>query len=217
MQVTEADALEADDAPFVSRGGLKLAEALRVFALDVRGLTAVDLGASTGGFTDCLLQNGVSKVWAVDVGHDQLDPKLRADARVVSLEGVNARSVTRETVGGEAPDLVTADLSFISLRTVFPAISALLDEKGRCAALIKPQFEAGRAALGKNGVIRDRRVRERVLREVNEAAQAAGLYLHGLCVSPIRGGEGNVEYLALYAKTPGPGNWDWAAIAGAGR
>ena len=217
MQVTASDTLEADDQPFVSRGGLKLAEALRVFALDVRGLTAVDLGASTGGFTDCLLQNGAARIWAIDVGHDQLDPRLRADPRVLSLEGVNARSVTRETLGGAVPDLVTADLSFISLKTVYPVIAGLLGEQGRCVTLIKPQFEAGRAAVGKNGLVRDRRAHERVLRELDAAARAAGLYLHGICVSPIRGGEGNVEYLALYGKTAGSAEWDWAAVVGTGR
>ena len=217
MQVAASDTLEADDQPFVSRGGLKLAEALRAFALDVRGLTAVDLGASTGGFTDCLLQNGAARVWAIDVGHDQLDPRLRADPRVLSMEGVNARSVTRETLGGAVPDLVTADLSFISLKTVYPVISGLLDERGRCVTLIKPQFEAGRASVGKNGLVRDRRAHERVLRELDAAARAAGLYLHAICVSPIRGGEGNVEYLALYRKTAGLAEWDWAAVVGTGR
>ena len=212
MQVTEADALEADDTPYVSRGGLKLAGALQTFGLDVRGLTAVDLGASTGGFTDCLLHGGAAKVWAVDVGHDQLAAKLREDPRVVPLEGLDARRVTRETVGGQSPDLVVTDLSFISLKGVFPAISALLDEAGRCVALIKPQFEAGRAAVGKNGVVRDKTVHARVLREVDAAAREAGLYLQRICESPIRGGEGNTEYLALYAKTPGPGEWDWTAV-----
>ena len=115
------------------------------------------------------------------------------------------------------PDLVTADLSFISLKTVYPVISGLLDERGRCVTLIKPQFEAGRAAVGKNGLVRDRRAHERVLRELDAASRAAGLYLHGICVSPIRGGEGNVEYLALYGKTAGPAAWDWAAVVGTGR
>ncbi len=200
MQVSDADVLEADDNPFVGRGGLKLAHALRTFSLDVRGMTAVDLGASTGGFTDCLLQNGAAHVWAIDVGHGQLDARLAADPRVTSLEGVNARSVTRETIGDAVPSLVAADLSFISLKLIYPVIAGLLDAHGLAVTLIKPQFEAGRAAVGKNGVVRDHAAHVRVLRELEEASMAAGLGLRGICVSPIRGGEGNVEYLALYEK-----------------
>ncbi len=211
-QVTPEDALEADDTPYVGRGGLKLAHALRTFALDVRGLTAVDLGASTGGFTDCLLQNGAAHVYAIDVGHDQLDARLRGDARVTSLEGVNARAVTRETIGGIAPELVTADLSFISLRVIYPVISGLLDANGHAVTLIKPQFEAGRAAIGKNGVVHDREAHIRVLRELEEAARESGLHTESLCVSPIRGGEGNVEYLALYGKQPVAAGHDYAGL-----
>ncbi len=215
MPVGEGDVLYAADAPYVGRGGLKLAHALRVFSLEVRGLVAVDLGASTGGFTDCLLQNGAAHVYAIDVGHGQLDKKLLADKRVTSLEGVNARTVTRATIGGVLPDLVVADLSFISLRVIFPVIAGLLGERGRAVALIKPQFEAGRAAIGKNGVVRDRAEHLRVLRELEEAARAAGLWVRGVCVSPIRGGEGNAEYLALYTKGMNPAaRQDYAAITG---
>ena len=215
--VSEEDVLEADDTPYVGRGGLKLAHALRVFALDVRGVTAVDLGASTGGFTDCLLQNGAARVYAIDVGHGQLDARLRADARVTSLEGVNARTVTRATIGGVVPELVVADLSFISLRAVYPVIAGLLDERGRAVTLVKPQFEAGRAAVGKNGVVHDRAAHMRVLEELEEAARASGLYIENVCVSPIRGGEGNVEYLALYGRQSGGKRHDYAAITGAKR
>lgn len=187
--------------PYVSRGGVKLAHALRVFGIDVRGRVAVDLGAGTGGFTDCLLQAGAAKVYAVDVGRGQLAWRLRTDPRVVCLEGVNARSLAPEQVGGPH-ELVTADLAFISLRLVWGTIARLVKPEGDVVALVKPQFEAGRGRVGRGGVVRDPQVHEAVLRDVLGAAAGAGLQTVGLTVSPLRGPAGNIEYLAHLR--PGP-------------
>lgn len=181
--------------PFVGRGGLKLAHALAAFGIDVRGRTAVDLGASTGGFTDCLLQAGAARVYAVDVGRGQLAWRLRTDPRVVCLEGVNARHLTPEQVGGPC-DLVTADLSFISLRLVWRAIAAVVRPEGDVVALIKPQFEAGREQVGRRGVVRDPAVHEAVLRATLDAAAACGLVPLAVTASPLIGPAGNIEYLA---------------------
>lgn len=215
-QVTESDVLEAFDDPYVGRGGLKLARALDAFHIDVTGMRAVDLGASTGGFTDCLLQHGAAFVCAVDVGHDQLDPRLRADSRVRSLEGVNARSLTTEMVGFQ-PDIITADLSFISQRVIYPVIASLLHESGIAVTLVKPQFEAGRAHVGKGGVVHDRSVHLRVLTELETAAAEYGLFPAGACVSPIRGQDGNIEYLVYYTKRRIGGRPDYAALTTYGK
>jgi 23S rRNA (cytidine1920-2'-O)/16S rRNA (cytidine1409-2'-O)-methyltransferase len=180
--------------PFVGRGGLKLAHALAVFAIDARGRTAVDLGASTGGFTDCLLQAGAARVYAVDVGRGQLAWRLRTDPRVVCLEGVNARYLTPEQVGGPC-DLVTADLAFISLRLVWRAIAAIVRPDGDVVALIKPQFEAGRDQVGRRGVVRDPAVHEAVLRGTLAEAAASGLVPLAVTASPLVGPAGNIEYL----------------------
>jgi 23S rRNA (cytidine1920-2'-O)/16S rRNA (cytidine1409-2'-O)-methyltransferase len=179
---------------YASRGGLKLAHALEVFGIDVRGRVVVDLGASTGGFTDCLLRAGASRVYAVDVGHGQLAWGLRTDPRVVALEGVNARYLTVEQVGGRC-DLVTADLAFISLRLVWPAIAGLVVAHGSVVALVKPQFEAGRAHVPRGGVVRDPDVHREVLSRVLTAAGAADLTAVGVTPSPITGPAGNIEYL----------------------
>jgi len=181
--------------PFVGRGGLKLAHALEVFQIDVRGRTAVDLGASTGGFTDCLLNAGAARVYAVDVGHGQLAWRLRTDPRVVCLEGTNARYLTSAQVGGPR-DLVTADLAFISLRLVWTAIAGLVVPGADVIALVKPQFEAGREEVGRRGVVRDPAVHRAVLRRVAAAAAAAGLSLRGVTPSPVTRPAGNIEYLA---------------------
>lgn len=179
--------------PYVSRGGVKLAHALAVFGVDPRGRTAVDLGASTGGFTDCLLRAGAARVYAVDVGRGQLAWRLRTDPRVVVLEGTNARHLTPAQVGGPR-DLVTADLSFISLRLVWPAVAGVLAPQGDAIALVKPQFEAGRAQV-RRGVVRDPAVHAAVLREVLAAAGSAGLRPQAATPSPITGPAGNIEYL----------------------
>lgn len=178
--------------PFVSRGGLKLDHALAEFGIDVTGNIAADLGASTGGFTDCLLQRGAAKVYAIDVGYGQLDYRLRYDPRVVVMERVNAR---RLDALPEPVDIVCIDVSFISLRLILPVARRLLGDDGSCVALIKPQFEAGRESVGKGGVVRDASVRRRVVEEIMASARASGFGVRGLVRSPITGPAGNVEYL----------------------
>lgn len=179
--------------PYVSRGGLKLAHALEAFRIDVAGVIAVDVGASTGGFTDCLLQRGASRVYAIDVGRGQLHARLRSDPRVVTMEGVNARYLTALP---EAPALATFDLSFISLLKVVPALAPLLTRPGTIIALIKPQFEAGPKLVGKGGVVRRPEVRRDVVREVLDGLALYDVAARGLATSPVRGAAGNVEYLA---------------------
>jgi 23S rRNA (cytidine1920-2'-O)/16S rRNA (cytidine1409-2'-O)-methyltransferase len=225
--------------PYVSRGGLKLAHALDRFGIDVRGRVCLDAGASTGGFTDCLLQRGAARVYAADVGKGQLAWTLRQDPRVVVMEGVNVRYLRLAPAPGqstllgpgpraadaasptpsrpappgqdpraadaapelpEAVSLATADLAFISLRLVFPAISGVLSDEGEVVALVKPQFEAGPADVGKGGVVRKPAIHRRVLQEVMAAARAAGLAPWGLTASPIRGQAGNAEFL-LWARS----------------
>jgi 23S rRNA (cytidine1920-2'-O)/16S rRNA (cytidine1409-2'-O)-methyltransferase len=181
---------------FVGRGGEKLDAALFAFSIDVAGLWALDAGASTGGFTDCLLQRGAAHVVAVDVGHGQLHPRLRSDRRVTVLERTNVRSLGLEAAGGRPFDVVTADLAFISLRTVAPNLVALAAPDADLVALVKPQFEAGRAETSRGrGVIRDPRVWGRVLREVGDAFAAHDAVMIGAMVSPLRGAEGNIEFL----------------------
>jgi len=187
-------ALEAAEK-YVSRGGHKLEAALDAFQIDCSGSVCADIGASTGGFTDCLLQRGAARVHAVDVGKGQLDWKLRQDARVTVHDEVNARSVTLAEIGAPV-DLATVDVSFISLRKVLPAVAGLLKPGGKLIALIKPQFEAGRTFVKKGGVVRDARVHERVKTEiVNHATESLGLRLVGLIPSPLLGPAGNREFL----------------------
>ncbi len=183
-----------DDMPYVSRGGLKLEKALKDFAISLEGKIVADIGASTGGFTDCALQNGAQKVYAVDVGYGQLAWKLRSDPRVVSLERTNARYLTSEQIKEEI-DFFTIDLAFISLEKIFPAIVQFLSPAGKIVALVKPQFEAGRENIGKKGVVRDPKVHEAVLDKIVRFVQEAGLTVLGITYSPIRGPEGNIEYL----------------------
>src|SRR5215213_3059533 len=185
-------------ARYVGRGGLKMEAALKGFSLDVTGLLCLDVGASTGGFTDCLLQHGARRVVAVDVGHNQIDWRLRTDPRVEVREGVNARHLTREEFA-ERFDLAVMDVSFISATKVLPAVVPLLTEGGRVVVLIKPQFEVGRGEVGKGGVVRDPAQHARVVEEVNAAARALGLTVLGVTDSPITGADGNREFLALYA------------------
>ena len=189
---------------YVGRGGLKLERALSYFAIDPAHMTTVDIGASTGGFTDCLLQNGADRVYAVDSGEGQLHPRLRADSRVVNIEKCNARSMTEETLG-ERVDLAVMDVSFISQTCILPVLPLLLRETGLLISLIKPQFEAGRSAVGKGGIVRRREHREAAIRRVLEGAAASGLSCVGLTVSPITGGDGNIEYLALFCRTAAMG------------
>lgn len=201
--------------PYVSRGGFKLAKALESFGIAPEGWVCIDCGASTGGFTDVLLKNGAAKVYAVDVGYGQLAWSLRTDGRVVVMERTNARNLTPDMFP-ERMDMAVMDLSFISIRLVLPAVRALVKDGGRCVCLIKPQFEAGKADVGKKGVVRDRAVHERVLREMTEFFPTAGWKLTGLDYSPIRGPEGNIEYLACLSAEEGPGiEPDIAAIVAA--
>lgn len=190
-------ALAAPDHPYVSRGGLKLAHALDAFRIDVTGRTALDIGASTGGFTDVLLQRGAATVVALDVGHGQLDWKIRNDPRVIVMERVNARTLTPDDLPPAARifGIVTIDVSFISLRHILPVVPALLERTGDVVALVKPQFEARREEVGKGGIIRDPAVHARVVTEVTAAADALGLSRAGLVDSPVTGMEGNREFL----------------------
>ncbi len=187
---------------YVSRGGLKLERALDAFAVDVTDFDCVDIGASTGGFTDCLLQRGVAHVRCVDVGRSQLDPSLLSDTRVRSFEGVNARYLTPDDIGGKC-ELAVCDVSFISLTLILPAAAGLLSEGGRFIALIKPQFEAGRANIGKNGIVKNRSVHVEVITHVLDFAETVGLHCFGLTASPICGGDGNREYLAGFDSVGG--------------
>jgi 23S rRNA (cytidine1920-2'-O)/16S rRNA (cytidine1409-2'-O)-methyltransferase len=182
------------DHPYVGRGGVKLAHALDTFAIEVRGRDALDIGASTGGFTDVLLQRGASHVVALDVGRGQLDWRLRNDPRVLVIEGMNARNLRPTDLPGPV-DVATVDVSFISLRLVLPAIPALLRAGADVIALVKPQFEAGREEVGRGGLVRDVTVHGRVIAEVSASAAGVGLAPHGMTPSPITGATGNQEYL----------------------
>ena len=187
--------------PYVSRGGLKLEKAMATFPIDLHGAVCADIGASTGGFTDCMLQNGAEKVYAVDVGYGQLAWKLRSDPRVVCLERTNARYLTREQVPDEL-DFASVDVSFISLKLILPPLNGLLKDGGHAACLVKPQFEAGREKVGKKGVVRDPDVHLEVLEHFLDHAKESGFTVLGLTYSPIRGPEGNIEYLGYLEKGP---------------
>lgn len=184
---------------YVSRGGLKLEKAMAQFPIDLKECICMDIGASTGGFTDCMLQNGAVKVYAIDVGHGQLAWKLRNDERVVCMEKTNFRYVTNEQVPDEI-DFASADVSFISLDKILPAAYPLLKDGGKMACLIKPQFEAGREKVGKKGVVRDPKVHEEVIVKVIDCAIETGFSPQGLTFSPIKGPEGNIEYLIYLIK-----------------
>jgi 23S rRNA (cytidine1920-2'-O)/16S rRNA (cytidine1409-2'-O)-methyltransferase len=208
FEINASIRLKGADEPaarYVGRGGLKLEAALREFHLEVTGLTCLDVGASTGGFTDCLLQHGAHKVVAVDVGHNQLDWRLRTDSRVELREGVNARYLKPEDF--ETFDLATIDVAFISATKILPAVVPLLRTSplpvggdGKIITLIKPQFEVGKGEVGKGGIVKDPAKHARVIEEVNKAAQALGLKVSGVIESPIHGADGNVEFLALYER-----------------
>jgi len=191
--------LLGSDIPYVSRGGLKLAKAMEVFGLTLEGKITADIGASTGGFTDCMLQNGAVKVYAIDVGYGQLAWKLRTDERVVNMERTNIRNVTPADIG-ERLDFISIDVAFISLTKVLPVAFELLHEQGEIAALVKPQFEAGREAVGKKGVVRDPAVHEEVIRKALSFSRDLGIVVRGLTYSPIKGPEGNIEYLAWLSR-----------------
>lgn len=188
--------------PYVSRGGLKLEKAIKQFNLKIEGKIMVDIGASTGGFTDCALQNGAMRVYAIDVGYGQLDWKLRQDSRVVNLERTNFRYFDKSLLH-ESPDLITIDVSFISLEKILPGAAQILKPDGQIIALIKPQFEAGRENVGKKGVVRDPQVHVSVIEKVIGYALANGFIVQGLTYSPIKGPEGNIEYLLYLTKVSG--------------
>ena len=186
--------VKGNPLPYVSRGGLKLEKAVSQFELNLEGRICMDVGSSTGGFTDCMLQNGAVKVYSVDVGHGQLAWKLRNDSRVVCMERTNIRYVTPENIQ-EPPSFVSIDVSFISLTKVLPAVRALMEEDGEIVCLIKPQFEAGREKVGKKGVVRDPAVHREVILRVASFALSIGFALLHLEFSPVKGPEGNIEYL----------------------
>ncbi|MHB8857987.1 MAG: TlyA family RNA methyltransferase [Thermoleophilia bacterium] len=194
----DAEITLKEETRFVSRGGLKLERAFQEFPIDVEGKAAIDIGASTGGFTDCLLQHGARKVIAVDVGYGQLDWKLRQDPRVEVLERTNVRGLTPGMLS-EPPDFATFDVSFISLKKVFPAVIKCLSTGFRIVALIKPQFEAGRESVGKGGVVRDKETHRQVLASIWDYAEELGLDVLGLTKSGVRGPKGNIEYLIYLA------------------
>ncbi len=196
-KVEETDKLTVTGnvCPFVSRGGLKLARALEVFSIELSGKTCADIGASTGGFTDCMLQAGAAKVYAIDVGTGQLHPSLLTDRRVINMEQTNVRSL----LPGDLPklDFISTDVSFISLSYVFPVIEQFLSENGQAVVLVKPQFEAGRENVGKKGVVKDPKIHFQVLKQVQRYASENRLSVRMADYSPIRGPEGNIEYLYL--------------------
>lgn len=209
MEVSTAMTLEikGEQMPFVSRGGLKLAKALQAFSLSFQDTVVADIGASTGGFTDCVLQNGARKVYAIDVGYGQLDWKLRTDPRVVVMERTNARYLNGASLS-EPIDWVVTDVSFISLTKIFPAMLQILKPEGQVVALIKPQFEAGRQSVGKKGVVKDPQVHRQVLQHVLTEAENLDLRVQNLSYSPIRGPEGNIEYL-VWLSLASQSGLDW--------
>jgi len=201
-QLVPADAeirIIGEDMRYVSRGGLKLEAAIEHFKIDIAGMRCLDVGASTGGFTDCLLQHGASKVVALDVGKGQLHEKLRQDSRVEILDGVNAREITPDFFDKQF-DLITMDVSFISQKLIVSSLTPHLKKGGMIIALIKPQFEAGRDKIGKGGIVRDENVRNKVVEDIKGFYESQGFEILGVIESPIKGHDGNVEYLIVIAK-----------------
>lgn len=191
--------VKGDDCPYVSRGGLKLEKALKVFDIDVKGFHCIDIGASTGGFSDCLLKNGAELVYSVDVGYGQLDYRLRNDSRIVCMEKVNFRYLEEKDIP-EKLDFACADVSFISLKHMFPVAFRLLKDDAALVSLIKPQFEAGREQVGKHGIVKDPAVHKEVIEKVMGYANLSGFSVCGLSFSPITGGKGNIEFLVYLRK-----------------
>ncbi|WP_134698851.1 TlyA family RNA methyltransferase [Ammoniphilus sp. YIM 78166] len=183
--------------PYVSRGGLKLEKAIKSFQLNLEDAVVMDIGASTGGFTDCALQNGARQVYAIDVGYGQLDWKLRSDSRVIVMERTNFRHLQPEQLKGDHPNFATIDVSFISLKIILPVLATFLEPGAHVVALVKPQFEAGREQVGKNGIVREPSIHEQVLTTMVEFSTSLGYYVQGIDYSPITGGEGNIEFLLL--------------------
>ncbi len=195
IEVAVAD----DSCPYVSRGGLKLEKAIRVFGIDLEGVKAADIGASTGGFTDCMLQKGAEHVWCIDVGYGQLDWKRRNDPRVTNLEKTNIRYLEPGSVDPEL-DFISIDVSFISLALVLPVAAGMLSEEGSLVCLVKPQFEAGREQVGKKGIVRDPQVHMQVIQKVIDCGKECGLHAAGLDFSPVTGAKGNIEYILFMTR-----------------
>ncbi len=202
IDASDGDVVEITGKPFeyVSRGGLKLEAAIKAFNIKPQNCRCVDIGASTGGFTDCLLKNGASFVVAVDIGHGQLDPGLACDERVLNLEGINARYLTSDVISGIC-DIAVSDISFISQTYVIPNIPDILTSDGAYVALIKPQFECGKSGLGKNGIVKDKLTRYNAVKKVTDCTKENKLNVVGLIKSPIEGGDGNTEYLMCCKKS----------------
>lgn len=201
VPVTSQFVLKGQRLKYVSRGGLKLEKAIEFFGLDVKDKILLDIGSSTGGFTDCALQNGARHAYALDVGYNQLDWKIRSDERVTVMERTNFRYSKPEDFHQGLPQVATIDVSFISLNLILPALASILVDEGEVIALVKPQFEAGKERVGKKGIVRDPKVHEDVLVQTKGYAQAAGFKLLGATFSPITGGEGNIEFLFHLKKT----------------
>ncbi len=202
-EISDSDVVESlVQQIYVGRGALKLEKAAEVFNLSFEGKICLDIGASTGGFTDFMLRNGASKVYAVDVGSDQLAESLRSDRRVVSMEKTDIRTVTTDDLGGSV-DFICTDVSFISLKMILPKIYELLKDGETAAVLIKPQFEAGKSNIGKHGIVKDMKVHVNVLADIDRFAAELGLVPEGFCFSPIKGGSGNIEYLMKVRKNTG--------------
>ena len=204
--------VRGEKMPYVSRGGYKLEKAMQCFPITLAGKTCMDIGASTGGFTDCMLQNGAVKVYAVDVGYGQLAWKLRTDERVINLERTNFRYVTGEQIP-DSIDFSSVDVSFISLKIILPVLRERLRDGGQAVCLIKPQFEAGREKVGKKGVVRDVSVHTEVVEDVTSFALEHGFSLLGLTFSPIKGPEGNIEYLMFIEKSEDPVNMSGTSVS----
>lgn len=204
----QALSVRENPIPFVSRGGLKLQKALKSFGITLTGRVCADIGASTGGFTDCMLSEGASHVYAIDVGYGQLDWRLRNDERVSCMERHNAREMKPDWFA-RTPDFASIDVSFISLKLIFPALDRCLAQSGEVAALIKPQFEAGRSKVGRNGVVRDRSTHIEVLRNAVEYAGISGFTVKGIDFSPIKGPKGNIEFLMHLMHVPSEGTADF--------
>lgn len=187
---------------YAGRGGLKLEKALEFFRIDVKGLVCLDIGASTGGFTDCMLENGAEKVYAVEVGHGQLIERLVCDSRVVNMEKTDIRNVEND-IFEIMPQFVCTDVSFISLRLIIPHIYRLMDSKGSAVVLVKPQFEAGKSNIGKNGIVKSHKVHIKVLEDIMHFCTETGFFIRGICASPIKGGSGNTEYLLCLDRKSG--------------
>ncbi|MFR7897887.1 TlyA family RNA methyltransferase [Turicibacter sanguinis] len=195
VPVESMNTVKGNVCPYVSRGGFKLEKAIKAFNLDLKDKIIIDIGSSTGGFTDCALQNGAKLSYAVDVGYNQLDWKIRQDERVICMERTNFRYMTPENLTHGVPEFACIDVSFISLKIIFPVLKQLLAKEGQVAALIKPQFEAGKDQVGKKGIVRDPKIHIKVIQEIVDFLTALELSVLGLTYSPIKGGEGNIEFL----------------------